>query len=156
VQVSENITEPAQLEEVLRRRADLRFAMADVQEAISADPAGNPAEWRAKLQPLVVELDESWVSHISGTEGAGGLWEEIRADAPRLDNELRRLAHEHVTMTAAVQELSRELAEAGDDVSKLGRVREQAEALLAHFTLHRQRGADLIYEAYEHDLGGHG
>ena len=156
MQVSENITEPAQLEDVRRRRADLRFAMADVRQASSASVDGRAAQWSATLQPFVLELQESWRSHIDGTQGPGGLWEEIRADAPRLDNELHRLAHEHDALTAAVAELSRELSDADDDEEKLIRVREQANALLAQFTRHQQRGADLIYEAYEHDLGGHG
>jgi hypothetical protein len=156
MQVSESITEPAQLQEVRRRRTDLRYAMAEVQEAASAALAGRPAEWGATLLPHVEELNEAWASHVSGTEGPGGLWDEIRSDAPRLDNELKRLGREHESLSAASQELTGELVAAGDDESKLARVREQANALVAQFTRHRQRGADLIYEAYEHDLGGHG
>ena len=38
-----------------------------------------------------------------------------------------------------------------DDIDDL---RERATELLGHIVRHRQRGADLIYEAYETDIGG--
>jgi hypothetical protein len=34
------------------------------------------------------------------------------------------------------------------------RVRQRADELLAALSRHRQRGADLVYEAYATDLGG--
>ena len=33
-------------------------------------------------------------------------------------------------------------------------LRERATGLLGHLVRHRQRGADLIYEAYQTDIGG--
>jgi hypothetical protein len=156
MQDSENVTEPAQLREVGRRRAGLRRTMTEVDEAASAALAGRPEEWRSSLSPHIDDLRAAWASHVSGTEGPDGLWEQIRTDAPRLNGALNRLGREHKTLTSEVEALAQHLAAAGDDESQLAHAREQVTALLVHMTRHRQRGADLIYEAYEHDVGGNG
>jgi hypothetical protein len=153
---SENITEPVQLENVRQRRAGLRLTMTEVEEATSAALAGRPDEWRSKLLPCMDNLRDAWALHVSGTEGPGGLWEQIRTDAPRLDGELRRLRREHEARAADVAALRRDLADAGDDESRLDEVRERVTALLDRLARHRQRGADLIYEAYQRDVGGTG
>lgn len=154
MQEIENAAESAQLGEVRQRRAGLRRTMTAVDEATSAALVGRPGEWRATLLPQVDDLREAWASHVSGTEGPGGLWEQIRTDAPRLDGELRRLHREHESMAADIAELRHDLADAGDDESRLTSVRERATALLVRLARHRQRGADLIYEAYQRDVGG--
>ena len=152
----ENVTAPSQLQEVGARRAGLRVTMTEVEEAASAALSGRPGEWRAALSPHVDDLRAAWVSHISGTEGPGGLWEQIRTDAPRLEGALRRLGREHAALTSELEALRQDLADAGDDESLLAQGRERVTALLAQLARHRQRGADLIYEAYEHDVGGRG
>jgi hypothetical protein len=81
------------------------------------------------------------------------LWEQIRTDAPRLDGKLRRLGREHLSLSAEIDGLFEELAIADDEPRLLG-LRERVTALLAQLARHRQRGADLIYEAYQRDVGG--
>ncbi len=130
--------------------------MTGVEEALSAALVGRGAEWRANLLPHVDDLRAAWASHVSGTEGPGGLWEQIRTDAPRLLGGLRRLGREHELLAAEAAAVHDDLTAAGDDEAKLATVRERANALLNQLARHRQRGADLIYEAYEHDIGGHG
>ena len=150
------VTEPAHLTEVGKRRAGLRRTMTAVEEAASAALAGRAAEWRAELAPRVDDLQAAWASHVSGTEGAGGLWEQIRTDAPHLNAKLHRLGRDHQTLTAQVEALRNALADAGDDESRLVAARERVTLLLVQLTRHRQRGADLIFEAYERDIGGNG
>jgi uncharacterized protein (DUF3084 family) len=128
--------------------------MTAVDEAISAALGGRAEEWRATLLPIVDDLRDAWSAHVSGTEGPGGLWEEVRTDAPRLDGELRRLGREHQAVGAEIEALRQDLTEAVDDEARLANVRERTTALLVRLARHRQRGADLIYEAYQHDVGG--
>ncbi len=153
---TENSSGPSQLQEVGARRAGLRRTMTQVEEAASAALGGRPGDWRAALSLRVDDLRTAWASHVSGTEGPGGLWEQIRTDAPRLEGALRRLGREHAALTSEVEALHHMLAAAGDNESLLANARERATALLAQLVRHRQRGADLIYEAYEHDVGGNG
>jgi len=152
----ENVAESKQLQEVGKRRAGLRRTMTEVEVAASAALAGRPREWHAKLSPHVDELCEAWALHVSGTEGPGGLWEQIRTDAPRLNGALNRLGREHRKLTGEVEALRQDLAAAGEDEGRLAAARERVTSLLIQLTRHRQRGADLIYEAYEHDVGGNG
>jgi hypothetical protein len=154
MQEIEDTAESSQLEEVRHRRAGLRRTMTAVDEATSAALVGRPADWRANLLPYMDALREAWASHVSGTEGPGGLWEQIRTDAPRLDGELRRLRREHEALAAEIDGLREDLTNAGDDEARLIGVRERATALLVRLARHRQRGADLIYEAYKRDVGG--
>src|SRR5689334_13499747 len=156
MQGSDNFTEPSQLQEVGRRRAGLRRTMTEVEEATSAALAGREREWRAGLLPHVEDLHQAWNLHVSGTEGPGGLWEQIRTDAPRLEGELRRLGREHAALTTEVELLRQDLLNAGEDEPRLAGVRERTNALLVQLARHRQRGADLIYDAYQHDVGGRG
>ena len=156
MQGSDNLGEPAQLQEVGQRRAGLRRTMAEVEEATSAALAGRSQEWSAGLLPHVDDLQQAWTLHVSGTEGPGGLWEQIRTDAPRLDGELHRLGREHAALTTEVELLRQDLINAGEDESRLAGVRERTNALLVQLARHRQRGADLIYDAYQHDVGGRG
>ena len=151
-----HVTEPAQLKEIGKRRAGLRRTMTEVEEAASAALAGRPRDWCVKLSPHIDDLREAWASHVSGTEGSGGLWEQIRTDAPRLNGALHRLGREHEHLTSEVEALRQDLADAGDDEAHLANARERVTALLVQLTRHRQRGADLIYEAYERDVGGNG
>jgi hypothetical protein len=151
---NESVSETSQLEEVRHRRAGLRRSMTSVDEAVSAALGGRAAEWRSKVLPSVEDLREAWAAHVSGTEGPGGLWEEVRTDAPRLDGELKRLGREHEGLTEEIEALRKDLTDALDDESRLTNVRERATALLVRLARHRQRGADLIYEAYQHDVGG--
>ncbi len=153
---TETVAASAQLKEVAERRAGLRATMAEVEKATSAALVGRPGDWSTALAPHIDDLRTAWAAHISGTEGPGGLWEQIRTDAPRLQGSLRRLGGEHAALTSELAVLRQSLGDAGDNESQLADVREQTTALLAQLSRHRQRGADLIYEAYEHDLGGNG
>lgn len=142
------------LEQVRERRAGLRRTMTEVEVATAAALGGRPDQWRAQLLTRTDDLRDAWSAHVRGTEGPGGLWEQIRTDAPRLDGALRRLGREHEGLAADIEALRQELAAAGDDEPRLASLRERVTALLARLARHRQRGADLIYEAYQRDVGG--
>jgi hypothetical protein len=142
------------LELVRQRRAGLRRTMTAFEVAASAPLTGRAEQWRAEMLAHVDNLREAWSAHVSGTEGPGGLWEQIRTDEPRLDGALRRLGREHEALAAEVESLHQELADGGEDEARLATARQRATALLNRLARHRQRGADLIYEAYQRDVGG--
>jgi chromosome segregation ATPase len=136
------------LADVRRRRSELRRSMARLEQAIAA-PA-RPG-WSANVAEAVAELADDMVEHIAATESADGAYEQILKDAPRLAGAIRRLTEEHGHLTVAIRHLAGACGAAEPDV---GRIREEATALLAQLTHHRQRGSDLLYEAYQSDIGG--
>ncbi len=145
-----------ELGDVRRRREAVLDAVAAVEAALAAPAAG--AGWRDDLRTALVELHATLQDHVEETEGPDGFLARVRDDAPRLSNQVTRLIGEHAELT----ELSTKLVDRLDGVAlermseEAGAVRDDALQLLAAVVRHRQRGADLIYEAYQVDVGGTG
>lgn len=132
-----------------RRRAELLGVIHDLEQAVAA-PAAGPT-WREWVQRRLGRLRHQLTAHVMVTEGPDGLYAELREHAPRLDRPVADLVADHDTLLRQVEDLAGELRDplVGED-----RLREQAEQLLVHLLRHRQRGADLVYEAYATDIGG--
>jgi len=139
------------LAEVRRRRAELRHAMGVLEQALGSPAAGQ--DWLARVRHALIQVDADFRMHVEVTEGTRGLYEQVLGDAPRLAGRVQRLTDEHRTLAVMVGELlarSEKPAEPGD----ADQIRSQGTVLLARLARHRQAGADLLYEAYESDVGG--
>jgi hypothetical protein len=144
------------LREVQRRRADLHQALIDVEQAISGPAGGRLESWVAdvtkQLGALLTTVDE----HIEVTERVGGLYEEIQQRAPHLSNQIGRLHDEHPTMRAETLALLERFE--NDPIGgewSVSDARDDVQRLLGRVVRHRQHGADLVWEAYNLDIGGH-
>ena len=102
------------------------------------------------LNELLREID----THIEITEGADGLYEEIGVTAPRLAHALDELRAEHAEMKTRTQALAAKVEAAPRDRAPVAETRDAVGQLLGFLVKHRQRGADLVWEAYELDIGG--
>ena len=112
-------------------------------------PVGDPA-WRPKMSRAVAQLKAEFAEHVEVTEGPCGLYAEVLDDAPRLAPYLNDLVGHHRSVWSALDELEGRLEEPHSPES----VRRHADQLIREVWQHRQRGADLLYEAYITDLGG--
>jgi hypothetical protein len=144
------------LREVQRRRADLHQALIDVEQAISGPAGARLDSWVAdvtkQLGAMLTTIDE----HIEVTERLGGLYEEIQQRAPHLSNQVGRLHAEHPTMRAETLELlDRFENDPVGDAWPVDAARDDVQRLLGRVVRHRQHGADLVWEAYNLDIGGH-
>ena len=150
---SSSSPEWAFLEELRRRRAELRASMGALEHALTAPAPKGQQRWAERVHVALVELSADFREHIDITEGADGLYRELLRTAPRLSDAVARLTREHVLIGDAVDELLARLRppEATEDVST---VRDLGTALLGTLVRHRQRGSDLMYEAFEVDIGG--
>ncbi|HYN96264.1 MAG TPA: hypothetical protein VES42_20665 [Pilimelia sp.] len=115
--------------------------------------------WRRTVGDRLAPLRRAFAEHVGATEGPDGLYRELLDQAPRLAHGVDGLVLEHRALLAAIERLHARLraAEAGPD--RLGgsaaeQLRGSAADLLQALARHRQRGADLVYEAYETDIGG--
>ncbi|GAA2709276.1 hypothetical protein ACFY2R_01865 [Micromonospora olivasterospora] len=115
-----------------------------------AAPAGAP-RWREHLLTRLGPLHQGFAEHVEATEGPAGLYAELIAHAPRLDHGVRLLTQEHAGITEALAALQRAAERAGVPAEE---VRLRAGYLVELLSRHRQRGADLLWQAYETDLGG--
>ena len=139
------------LDAVRIRRDRLYEAVLAVERAIAA-PAGDDApRWAASLAAPVDNLQEVLSAHVSGTEGADGLFEQMREDAPHLLPQVERLRGEHDPLLDGTRTLKESLPNVQDDEG-VDLVRMHALDLLRHLLEHRHRGAELLYDAYQVDV----
>lgn len=141
------------LEELRRHRAELRESMSALEAALAAPAVGDTGRWAERVHVATVELAGDFREHVGVTEGPGGLYREVLDTSPRLSGAVTALTHEHVLIRGQVDSLLARVAAPGA-MGDVDRVRDLGTALLGRLVRHRQRGADLVFEAYEFDIGG--
>lgn len=135
------------------RRAELLAAATALERALAV-PARDPT-WRDRVQAGTEGLRTAFDHHIAATEGPDGMYADIMNTAPRLKFALDQLVVEHAEMRATIGVLAKLTAELDpSDVETIDRIRVEGTDLLARLVRHRQRGADMVFEAYEQDIGG--
>ena len=136
------------------QRLSLRRAIDGLEQALGPAAAEEQGVWLERLGGALAHLDEVFAVHVRVTEAAGGLYEEILENAPRLANRVKRLRREHADITAAIRRGIAETQAAAGDAGRVEALRDHAVRLLADLVRHRKRGLDLVYEAYDVDIGG--
>jgi hypothetical protein len=141
------------LDKVKERRSELGESMAALQAVLDQSP-DDMQHWLATARAAATQVRADLADHIEVTEAAGGLYDSLRAEAARLAGPLRQLQAEHPDLAALADELIAVLAheQEADRAAAPALVKE----LLRRLSHHRQRGGDLIFEAYQVDVGGTG
>jgi sugar phosphate isomerase/epimerase len=145
----------AYLDRVRAHRAELGESLSALDAALLAPVGLGGERWRDRVQAALAELRHDFADHVELTEAEGGLYADITEKAPRLSARVQVLLTEHNEIAELCDAtLDRvQHAEPGSDVSTL---REELTGLMGRIARHRQRGSDLVYEAYVVDLGGLG
>jgi hypothetical protein len=150
-------TAPPALDDVRMRRAGLKSALSGLELALAA-PFANRVDWVTHVRDALGLVHEVWTRHIVETEAPGAFLDDLVSESPRLATPASRLRREHVEILETIVREEDRLAsppEEGDDYEAWSEAtRVELTALLAALARHRQRGADLVYEAYAVDLGG--
>lgn len=151
------MTESYDVTSIRHRREALLRAAIGLEDAL-ASPLGDQHRWCLRVSMATDHATMRIDEHISQTEGCGNILEEIRTRAPRLDQRVSQmlLDHEHLEKAAhslrtAVSQL--EFVEDRDWEKAAVDVRQKAVDMMGLIARHRQRGSDLVYEAYQVDLG---
>ena len=143
----------ALLEELRRRRAELRESVGALEHALAAPVPADRARWAQRVHVALVELSGDLREHIEITEGPDGLYRAIRETAPRLSNAVAGLTREHLLIRRQVDDLVARVADPAV-IGDVDRIRDLGTALLGRLVRHRQRGSDLVFDAYDFDIGG--
>jgi FtsZ-binding cell division protein ZapB len=143
------------LAETARRRADLREALVDVEQATSRPAVGREPDWAKGVLLRLEELAHAIDEHIEITERTEGLYDEISTKAPHLATKMDRLREEHPVLRERTRALVAKLqtTEIGPEWP-LDEARDDLQRLLGQIVRHRQLGSDLVWEAYNLDIGG--
>jgi hypothetical protein len=136
------------------RRAELLAAITALECALAA-PSAEPG-WSEHLRDQVEVLRHSFADHVAVTEAPDGMYADILHIAPRLSRGVQRLVAEHDDATVSIEALAKLVDDAPPDADPawVDLIRDEATELLARLVRHRQRGADLVFEAYQRDIGG--
>lgn len=147
-----NSAKSSDLVEIARaKRQSLGVSMGHL-EAVAAKPSGADG-WLERTLSAVELLGRSLDDHIAVTEGGSGLLAEVLELAPQYAAEVDMIKAEHEGLLEALQKVDltvRILLESG--TSDPDSVRHRVMTLLSRLSLHRQRGADLVYDAYYIDI----
>jgi hypothetical protein len=141
------------LEELRRHRAELRESLSALEDALASPATADRARWAQRVNVALVELSADLREHIDLTEGPNGLYRDLLKTSPRLSGAVASLTREHVLICRQVDSLLAR-ATAPDVIEDADRIRDLCTALLGRLVRHRQRGSDLVFEAYQFDIGG--
>lgn len=130
-----------------KRRRELGGAMAELEPAVAA-PMADP-RWRGNVADALDVVADAFRVHCEEVERPDGMFEEVLTEAPRLDRDVDWFRADHERLYARIDEMI-----AAVDVAEPQDLRDGLTDLLAELVRHRQRGADLVYEAYSVDIGG--
>jgi hypothetical protein len=142
------------LDALRQHRAELRESMSALESALAAPAIAGRARWAQRVHVALVELSGDFRAHVDITEGPDGLYRDLLRTSPRLSDAVAGLTREHALITGQLDSLMSRVAAAPDAVEDVDAVRELGTALLGRLVRHRQRGSDLVFEAYEVDIGG--
>jgi septation ring formation regulator EzrA len=143
----------AYLEQVRAHRAELRESVAAVDDALV--DLHDRDDWLQRLHTALVELAHDFTDHVDLTERPGGLYDTVRARASRLAPAVDRLSDDHVHLREEIATVIGRLEQTAAD-HELEAVRDELSGLVERLVRHRQRGGELVYEAFAVDLGGSG
>ena len=148
-----NAANPADLASQQRER--LRDALVAFEDALSSAGPRRAAAWAEGVVQCILRVETEFNSHVDLTEQEDGLYDDILEAAPRLAHRVDLLRQEHNEITVALSDcLTRvELVPNTAHADWVSARREECNALLGRLVRHRQRGADLVYEAYS-EVGG--
>ena len=149
--------ERVQLDAVRIRREALYEAVVGLEDALTT-PVGDGHKWRLRVAMAVDHAARRIEDHAEQTESKGGFLDKVLAEEPRLQRRVNQLKVDHERLEKEVDALQNaiSLVDDAEVPEQATSIRNQAIELLGHLTRHRQRGADLIYEAYQVDIGGTG
>ena len=146
-------TDDQAIEALRVRRAELRESMSALEQALAAPAPGRLEAWNERVHVALVELFSDFREHVAIAEGQHGVYRGVLSTTPRLSDEVARLTRDHSEINDLVDQLLNRVSTApvndGVDV-----VRDLGTALLVRLIRSRQGSADLVYQAYQSDIGG--
>lgn len=148
-QVTQNWPAVDTRQQITERRIDLYEAMQRL-EAANSRAAGQPG-WVDDVRQALENLDRALDRHVAEIEADGGLFSEVLTKTPHLAHAIEDLREEHDDLVEGCR-----AALAAVDNAETGRLRRKVLALLGRIAVHRQSGAELLYDAYNVDLSGGG
>ncbi len=135
----------------------LKRARERMDDAIIAPAAGDRLAWAGGLRDALDGLAAVLREHSETAEAPGGSLDEMAELAPHLNFRIDRARAEHPSLIRRTDELREDVAgQIAAGKVDAARLRSDAGRLQGDVRHHMAAGVDLIFEAYDRDLGGEG
>lgn len=146
-----------ELHRVRSRRDTLYHATLNLEQAMGS-PTGDLRKWRARSLAAAQDLKDRLEDHKRQTEEPGEFLDVVTKQAPHLVNAAKSVEAEHDELISEATDLVDMLERLGSAAkpSAAEAIRQAALELMGLLVHHRQQGADLVYLAYNEDLGSPG
>ncbi len=134
-------------------REVLLGALRDFEDAVASAGPRRAQAWADEVQQRLTALEGAFSQHVRITEQPDGLYADIEQTSPRLTQAIDALRSEHRDVIDGIVALSDRLSvgpTAGEH-AWVEDLRDRCLELMARIARHRQKGADLTYEAYERE-----
>jgi hypothetical protein len=125
--------------------------MIGLEQALAAPSGGDPAGWWDRLSGQLRRLKDAFDQHVADTERPDGFLDEVVQHAPHLARRRAVLQDDHVAIATTLSGLVDAPFVAGPQ--GVDAVRDGALDLLGALVRHRHKGAELVYDAYNVDIG---
>lgn len=141
-----------QLRAVKRHRSQLKRTLIAL-EAVLARPIGDdPGAWTAAVRQRVADMQGAFDNHVRVHEGPDSFHADVVSSQPHLAPHVAALQRDHHRLSILLLALT-ELTQ-NHPAPQVHDVRAMGTDLIHQFARHRQRGADLVWEAFNFDVGG--
>lgn len=137
-----------------RVRAGLHNALIQLEAAVAAPVPGRVPLWSGNVHEALIMLRAAFERHLAITEGGGGLIDQIMSSSPHLAHAVDEIRSEHREIRGQIDDTAEQtrmmdpVEVAADDV------RDHVMKLFDALVRHRQKGSDLVYDAFTIDIGG--
>lgn len=138
------------VESARERRQALKGAMEQLQVAATTPAA--MAGWLDRVSEALDGVADALDRHVGMVEGEDGLLAEITEMAPHLQPAIGQIRADHNELHAQVDSTKLVVKQAPAAADGQEAVRREIRSLLFSLGEHRERGADLVYDAYNVDI----
>ncbi|RLB47521.1 MAG: hypothetical protein DRJ42_25235 [Deltaproteobacteria bacterium] len=140
-------------EEILEDHRHVRASLEDLEKHIGQETA-DEGPWRDHLKGLLSDFEERLKKHFKFEE-EGGLFEQLKEEAPRLANRVDKIFADHPAILAQLQKLSGGLS-TGPSGMSMSVLIEETSKLITHVREHEAEENDIMMGALWDDVGGRG
>jgi hypothetical protein len=132
---------------IVDRRKDLYDAMQRLESSVAR--ASGQDDWAVVVADALQIMHDALQRHVIEIEADNGLFAEVVGRAPGLASDVAILRNDHEDLLFSCREAGELVA----NWSAPAEIRRKVLGLLGRLAIHRQRGAELLFDAYNVDLG---
>jgi hypothetical protein len=137
---------PETQEVIVNRRQDLYDAMQRLESSVAR--ASGQDDWAVVVGDALEVMHDALQRHVIETEADDGLFAEVVGRAPNLASDVATLRKDHEDLLFSCRTANELVA----NWSAPAEIRRKILALLGRLAIHRQRGAELLFDTYNVDL----